>query len=141
MRRILTSCLFVTLTLGLGGCATIPNQPFPNPENFTTYDCAKLFNGTQKKSTEEQLNQISKLFKSSCYQEVITLGNYVRSQRRDKVYNVTAEVAEVFTPEGTFTEYVLESYERVFLSVLIATSYSDLGKNDDALVELRKAKD
>ncbi|WP_413944039.1 hypothetical protein [Bdellovibrio sp. HCB-162] len=79
------------------------------------------------------------MFLAGCYQEVITLGSYVRAFHRDKFYQLTAEVIEVALPEGVLTEYVMESYERSYLSILIALSYFNLDKKEEALVELRQS--
>jgi hypothetical protein len=51
---------------------------------------------------------------------------------------VLKETASVFIPDGTLTDYVLESYERGYLSVLMAASYLHMRQLDDAKVELRR---
>ncbi|WP_291515429.1 hypothetical protein [Bdellovibrio sp. ArHS] len=86
-----------------------------------------------------QLNRISTLFEMACFNEVIVLGSYIRSHHRDKFYSVTTEIAELATPEGTLTEYILESYERSYLSLLIAMSYLNLNDEEAAMVELRRS--
>jgi hypothetical protein len=85
------------------------------------------------------LGFISELYDQKCFREVIALGDFVRAHSRDKFYHVVNETLEFVTPEGTFTEYVLESYERSYLSFLMASSYEQLASKDGAQVELRKA--
>lgn len=94
-----------------------------------------------KKKADQQLDLVSNLFGKACYLEVISLGNYLRNFRRDKFYQLTNETAELLTPEGTFTEYVMESHERGALTILMALSFLQLNREDAALVELRKTAD
>jgi hypothetical protein len=47
-------------------------------------------------------------------------------------------MATVFLSDGVLTEYVLESYERAYLSVLLAASYLRTGHPEEAKVELRR---
>ena len=128
------------LFLFLVGCATTSgfrSDSLP----FSAAECSRRILNARTLSPEEQLNEISRFYKSACYSEVIQLGGRVRDARRDKIFKITAEIGEIFTPEGTFTDYVLESYERAFLSVLIAMSHSRLGQSDAAMVELRRAQE
>lgn len=48
------------------------------------------------------------------------------------------ETGNVFVPEGSFIDYVLESYERGYLSLLLAASYANVQKPEEAKVELRQ---
>jgi hypothetical protein len=68
---------------------------------------------------------------------VVTYGAQAQTQFRHKSFSITREAANVFVPDGTFIEYVLESYERGYLSILLATSYLRRHQLDDAKVELR----
>jgi hypothetical protein len=83
------------------------------------------------------LNLLSEASMAHCDNLVVTYGAEARSQFRHKTFSVIRETANVFVPDGTFIEYVLESYERGYLSILLAISYIRLHKAEDAKVELR----
>ena len=69
---------------------------------------------------------------------VIEYGTQAQAEFRHKTFRVFKETASVFIPDGTLTDYVLESYERGYLSVLMAASYLHMRQLDDAKVELRR---
>jgi hypothetical protein len=121
----------------LAGCASQPK--LRDPRDFTSNECRVKFRENMDKDTNAQLDHVSDLFRGRCYEETIRVAEYIRSQRRDKYYSMTAEVAEVFTPEGSFTPYILESYERSYLALLTAVSHLNMNREEDALVELRQA--
>jgi hypothetical protein len=121
----------------LAGCAS--QSRLRDPRDFTSNECHVKFRENMNKDTNAQLDHASDLFGDHCYNETIQVAEYIRSQRRDKYYSMTAEVAEVFTPEGSFTPYILESYERSYLTLLIAISHLEMDREEDALVELRQA--
>lgn len=123
----------------LASCATAP--PSLHLEHSTSAECISHYAGAAKKKADQQLDLVSILFGKACYLEVIALGNYLRNFRRDKFYQLTNETAELLTPEGTFTEYVMESHERGALTILMALSFLQLNREDAALVELRKTAD
>lgn len=87
----------------------------------------------------EVLNKISSLFDSGCYLETIGLGQLAREQYRDKHYSIVAETSELLTPEGSMTDYVMESFERTYLSFLISASYHHIHKIEDSQIELRRS--
>lgn len=132
--------LFLAAVLFLTACATLPS-PAPEPTSFTSDVCRKLFVSSRKQPTEKRLDTLSELFNRGCFTEVISLGDFLRRTHRDKFYQLSGELGEVFTPEGSLTAYVMESYERTYLSLLLAVSYLNLNHRDDALVELRRAQD
>ena len=125
--------------LALCACASTPTLTRLN--GSTSYSCHKLYKSAQDLSSDEQLDKVSELYSQSCFKEVITLGNYIRELRRDKFYHISAELGEIFTPEGSLTEYTLESYERVYLSLLISLSALQTEQEELALVELRRSYD
>jgi len=86
----------------------------------------------------ETLNRLAAAFAQRCYRTVATSGAKAQSEYRYKTFSVTRETASIFLPDGTLTEYVLESYERGFLGVLLAASYLNLQKTEEAKVELRR---
>ncbi len=120
----------------LSACASSPNlEP---PKNFTSSECRSDFSAAHHLPTEKQLNQVTRLFSDDCYQEVIQLGRYIRAQNHDKFYSVSSEFLELFVPEGAVTPYVLESYERGYLSLLISLSHFNLNQPELAAIELRR---
>lgn len=121
------------------GCASVAK--LHDPAQFSSSECQIKFRENMDKDTDSQLDHASELFRQHCFKETIQIADYIRTQRRDKYYSMTAEVAEVFVPEGSFTPYVLESYERSFLTLLTAASHLHLGQREKALVELRRAVD
>jgi len=124
------------LSLLLMACATsrIPMRP----KEFTSVKCETAFHAASIQKSDQQLDQLTELFTQSCFQEVISLGDHLRKFHRDKFYHLTSEAMEIVTPEGTFTEYVMESYERGYLTILISLAYLHLHQEDKALVELRR---
>lgn len=84
------------------------------------------------------LNQLTEAFARGCYGTVIEYGARAQSEFRHKTFHMLQETASIFLPDGTVTDYVLESYERGFLSVLLAASYASWQQPDDAKVELRR---
>jgi len=86
----------------------------------------------------ETLNRLADAFSQKCYDVVITYGARAQTQYRHKTYSVLKETASIFLPDGALTAYVLESYERGYLTVLLAHSYLKERKTEDAKVELRR---
>lgn len=127
----------IIVFLLLAGCASQPK--LRDPAVFTSNECMIKFRDQMDQDTNAQLDHVSDLFRQHCYNETIQVADYIRSWRRDKYYSMTTEFAEVFTPEGSFTPYILESYERSYLALLIAASHLNAGREEDALVELRRA--
>ncbi|MDP3597060.1 MAG: hypothetical protein Q8S75_08715, partial [Nitrospirota bacterium] len=84
-----------------------------------------------------RLNLLSEAFTAQCDDLVVRYGAQARSQFRHKAFSVTREAANVFVPDGMFIEYISESYERGYLSILMAASYMRMQKSEEAKVELR----
>ena len=84
------------------------------------------------------LNQLSLAFTGGCDQAVIQYAGRAQEDFRHKTFSVSREMASVFLSDGAITEYVLESYERAYLSVLLAASYLRAKKPEEAKVELRR---
>ena len=121
----------------LGACASAPR--FKSPAQFTSPVCREKFLSTRDLPTDKQLDQVSELFADACFVETIHLGAFIREYNHDKFYSVSSEFLELFIPEGSVTPYVLESFERGYLSLLISLSYFNLHQADRAAVELRRA--
>ncbi len=132
----------ILIVFGLLISACAHQSVIPNVVGGSTSQaCSRLIVKASRENTDDQLNRVSDLYSLSCFKEVISLGSYLRTRYRSKFYQVSGELAEVLAPEGSFTSYVLESYERTYLSLLMAISYLNLRKEDAALVELRRARD
>lgn len=84
------------------------------------------------------LNTFSDLLEAQCPKQAIEVGNWIRATYREKSYSITHEVASILIPEESIDEYVMESFERAYLSFLMASAYLNLGKPDDAAIELRQ---
>ena len=84
------------------------------------------------------LNHLSLAFTLGCDQAIIQYAGRAQEEFRHKTFSVSQETASVFLSDGALTEYVLESYERAYLSVLLAASYLRTGHPEKAKVELRR---
>jgi hypothetical protein len=115
----------------VGSCT---HQPKVLPEDSCTEILSK---GRDLKQTEA-LNLVSHLYRAKCYKEVITWTEKVHAAYEHKEYSLWRETTELFIPEGTVTDYVLESYERAYLRFLTAASFLKLQNRQGALVELRR---
>lgn len=114
-------------------CST-PKPQAHDDNNF----CQTVVSRIDIKDCLKTLNNISELYYGQCYQEVIKYGTFIRETYRQKNYSITKELSEIFLPEGATTEYVLESYERAYLSFLLGASYFNLGQENEAMVELSR---
>ena len=132
MKRLLlfSSWVFVS-------CATKPH--LPKLQQISNPDCREYFLKSHQEKTQDQLNRVSELFSRMCYHETVALGKWLRERHRDKFYSVTGELAEFVVPEGTVTDYVLQSHERTYLSLLISLSYLKMEKIPEGQVELKRA--
>ena len=99
--------------------------------------CSELEAALDLSKRVDTLNLLSEASTAHCDNLVVTYGAQARSQFRHKTFSITRETMNVFVPDGTFIEYVMESYERGYLSILLAISYARLHKVEDAKVELR----
>lgn len=103
----------------------------------TERGCAEIEKSIDLSNRIETLNLLSEAFGARCDDLVVKYGAQARSQFRHKFFSVTGEAVNVFVPDGTFIEYVLESYERGYLSTLLAVSNLRMQRGEDAKVELR----
>ena len=120
------------LTLLLAGCQHAA------PGQRATADCATLAQGVNPSREIETLNLLAEAFARKCHDLVLRYGARAQTEYRHKTYSVIKETAGIFLPEGVLTTYILESYERGYLTVLLAASYLQEKKPDDAKVELRR---
>jgi hypothetical protein len=123
--------LVMGLLIGLVGCQA---------------GAGRTLNGAPCSAIEQQinfpdridtLNRLADAFAVRCYNTVIVHGEKARSEFRHKTFSFLKESTNVFIPEGSFIDYVLESYERGYLSLLLAASYANVQKPEEAKVELR----
>lgn len=84
------------------------------------------------------LNRLADAFAGQCYDLVIVQGEKARLEFRHKTLSLMKETTNIFVPEGSFIDYVMESYERGYLSLLLAASYAHVQKPEEAKVELRQ---
>lgn len=101
-------------------------------------NCSEQLKSAEDLPFEKKLNSVSILYERKCFKEIIRLGSQIRDQNRDKAYSISKELIESVAYEGTATDYVLDSHERIFLSILISLSYLNLNKPDDAIIELNR---
>jgi hypothetical protein len=120
------------LILLVGGCQTSPEG---RPASVECSDIEGRVNLSQPIDT---LNLISAAYVHRCFDLVIGVGAQAREKYRHKTFTLLKETASMFVPDGNLTDYVLESYERGFLSVLMAASYFKRDELADAKVELRR---
>lgn len=100
-------------------------------------DCAAIEQAIDLSARIDALNLLSEAFASRCDELVVKYGTQARSRFRHKAFSVTRETANVFVPDGTFIDYVMESYERGYLSILLSASYIRLQNPEEGKVELR----
>ncbi len=104
----------------------------------STAACSRIGQNMNFSESVKTLNQLALAFSQHCDETVIHDGARAQAEYRYKTFHVLKETASIFLPDGTLTDYVMESYERGFLSVLLAVSYARRGQPDDAKVELRR---
>jgi hypothetical protein len=100
-------------------------------------DCAAIEQAIDLSARIDALNLLSEAFASRCDELVVKYGVQARSRFRHKSFSVTREATNVFVPDGTFIDYVMESYERGYLSILLSASYIRLQNPEEGKVELR----
>lgn len=129
--RWVTDCIFC-LVMALGGCQ---GGGGPVSQGPTCSEIERQIDFADRIGT---LNRLADAFAEGCHELVIVHGEKARSEFRHKTFSIMRETTSVFIPEGTFIEYVLESYERGYLSLLLAASYAYVHRLEEAKVELRQ---
>ena len=123
--------LGMSLLIGFAGCQTRGGQTLQG------LPCSEIEQGINLSDRIDTLNRLADAFAERCYDTVIVHGEKARSEFRHKTFSFLKETTNVFIPEGSFIDYVLESYERGYLSLLLAASYVNVQKPEEAKVELR----
>lgn len=101
--------------------------------------CTESLSRVRKKTDIGGLNLVRQMYHNACYQEVIAAAQYIRAQFRDQTISLTRDLSEVVFYEGTFVDYQMESYERTYLTILVALAYYKQNQIPAVEVELRKA--
>ena len=121
-----------------GGCqSTAPLRP-QDAHLVVPLSCAQIARHINFEDRINTLRDIYQAFSAGCDDTVITYGTQAQDEYKYKTFRVLKEASNIFLPDGTFIDYVLESYERGFLSVLLAISYYRLHNLDAPQVELRR---
>ena len=120
------------LLIGLVGCQAGGGKILPGQS------CAEIERQINFSDRIGTLNRLADAFEERCYETVIIHGDKARSEFRHKTFSFLKETSHVFIPEGSFIDYVMESYERGYLSLLLAASYANVQKPEEAKVELRQ---
>lgn len=100
--------------------------------------CGQIDAGLDFSRRIETLNLISQAYERGCYDRVIRYGGRAQEAYRQKTFSILQETSNLFLPDGTWIDYVLESYERAYLSFLIAASYYQQSQPDETKVALRR---
>ena len=124
--------LVLGLLIGLVGCQTGGGLTLHGTP------CSRIEQSIDLSDRIGTLNRLADAFEERCYETVIVHGEKARSEFRHKTFSFLKETTNVFIPEGSFIDYVLESYERGYLSLLLAASYANVQKPQEAKVELRQ---
>lgn len=124
--------LVIGLLIGLVGCQTSGGRTLHG------LSCSEIEQQINLSDRIDTLNRLADAFAERCYDTVIVHGEKARSEFRHKTFSFLKETTNVFIPEGSFLDYVLESYERGYLSLLLAASYANVQKPEEAKVELRQ---
>ncbi|HKO31212.1 MAG TPA: hypothetical protein VJU54_08745 [Nitrospiraceae bacterium] len=124
--------LLIGLLISLFGCQTRSERAQQGRP------CSEIEQQINLSDRIETLNRLSDAFAERCYDTVIVYGEQARSEFRHKTFSLMKETTNVFVPEGSFLDYVMESYERGYLSLLLAASYANVQKPEEAKVELRQ---
>jgi hypothetical protein len=118
--------------IGLVGCQTSVERTLQG------LPCSEIEQQINLSDRIDTLNRLADAFAARCYDTVIVHGEKARSEFRHKTFSFLKETTNVFIPEGSFIDYVLESYERGYLSLLLAASYANVQKPEEAKIELRQ---
>jgi hypothetical protein len=132
LNRSRWGALVIGLLIGLVGCQTGGGR--------TLYGapCSEAERQIDLSERIDTLNRLADAFEQRCYETVIVHGEKARAEFRHKTFSLLKETTNVFIPEGSFIDYVLESYERGYFSLLLAASYANIQKLEEAKVELRQ---
>ncbi|MES2965038.1 MAG: hypothetical protein V4760_14225, partial [Bdellovibrionota bacterium] len=132
------SLLLLSILPILVACTTLPESLEIEPSPGASARCRALVREIPSMKAVDTLDRLSDLIALDCKPEALRLGRWIRETYREKTYSVTRESLSVLLPEDAISEYVLESYERAYLSYVLAALEYSLGHPDRARVELRR---
>ncbi len=101
-------------------------------------DCEEIRSHIDVHDRIGTLRNITYAFNQGCYDIVLDYGTRAQTAYRYKQFSVLRETSSIFLPDGMLTEYVLESYERGFLTLLLSASHYQLNNPEGSKVELRR---
>ena len=127
---------FFFMGIGCQSTSTHHSKVLPLVTSFPP--CEQIEKYIDVRDRMDTLRDIAKAFYAGCDEIVITYGTKVQSSYRYKTFSVLKETSNIFLPDGTFIDYVLESYERGFLTVLLAMSHYREHNFEASKVELRR---
>jgi hypothetical protein len=122
----------------LAACTTLPSSLDIEPSPGASARCRALVRDIPSTNAIATLERFSDLISLDCTPEAIRLGRWIRETYREKNYSVSRESLSVLLPEDAMSEYVLESYERAYLSYVLAALEYTRGNVEGARVELRR---
>ncbi len=128
--------IVIILFFMASGCVT--SDPRANIYAEAPEYCRQLKKAQDWDDPIRALNNISRFHEKGCYQDVIEQVEIARGKLSHKTHSILKEGLEFLIPEGKLTDYVLESYERGYLSFLAATSYLHTEKIESVTPELNK---
>ena len=131
-------CLVVIGGFFWVGCQSTAPLRSQDAHLNTSLSCAQIARQINFEDRINTLRDIYQAFSAGCDETVIIYGTQAQEEYKYKTFRVLKEASNIFLPDGTFIDYVLESYERGFLSVLLAISYYRLHNLDAPQVELRR---
>ena len=156
MKKITSICLIVVSLAALGGCATGKGKiKFPYTGDHLEkgeYSEARELLETQRKNKHSEYNlknEISYELDRGILAHYA--GDYTVSN--DDLMEAERLIEDAFTKSVTQrgrrvskndpyqTEYIGEDYEDIYLNIFTALNYYNLGKTEDAVVEIRKMND
>ena len=130
--HVLICCVVLT------GCQSFMQTAGEHAQPEILSPCVQIEAHIDMSDRIETLRAIAQAFDLGCYETVLTYGTQAQTDYRYKTFSVLRETSNIFLPDGTFIDYVMESYERGFLTVLLAASYYRLDNPEAAKVELRR---
>ena len=130
--------LLFVFFMGMGCQSTSTHHSKARPLVTAFPPCEQIEKNIDVQDRIDTLRHIAKAFYSRCDEIVITYGSKAQRDYRYKTFSVLKETSNIFFPDGTFIDYVMESYERGFLTVLLAMSYYREHNFEASKVELRR---
>jgi len=131
-------CLVLIVGFFWVGCQSTASLRPEDTRSAVPLSCAQIAAHINMDDRINTLRDMYRAFSAGCDETVITYGTQAQEQYKYKTFRVFKEASNIFLPDGTLIDYVLESYERGFLSVLVAISYSRLHNPAATQVELRR---